>query len=80
MYNKAMIFLLEDDDSIRKLVEYALESQNMACGGFALPSDFWAAVRESVPSLVLFDIMLPEEDGISVLRKLRADEGKGTSP
>lgn len=74
MYNRAMIFLLEDDDSIRKLVEYALESQNMACGGFALPSDFWEAVREGVPSLVLLDIMLPEEDGISVLRKLRADE------
>ena len=68
-----MIYLLEDDDSIRDLVIYTLNSQGMEARGFALPSAFWAAVEERTPSLALLDIMLPEEDGISVLKKLRAD-------
>ena len=69
-----MIFLLEDDDSIRKLVEYALDSQNMTCRGFAKPSYFWSEMRSSRPDLILLDIMLPEEDGISVLKKLKSNE------
>ena len=67
-----MIYLLEDDDSIRDLVLYTLQSQGMEARGFPLPSAFWEAVAEHIPSLVLLDIMLPEEDGISVLKKLRA--------
>ncbi len=66
-----MIYLLEDDDSIRKLVIYGLESQGYAAKGFALPSEFWRAMGEALPELVLLDIMLPEEDGLSVLRRLR---------
>jgi len=68
-----MIYILEDDDSIRKLVTYALESQGVAAAGFAAPSAFYAAMEEQLPSLLLLDIMLPEEDGISILKKLRAD-------
>ena len=67
-----MIYLLEDDDSIRELVIYTLNSQGMEARGFARPSAFWEAVEEQTPTLVLLDIMLPEEDGISVLKKLRA--------
>ena len=67
-----MIYLLEDDDSIRDLVIYTLNSQGMEARGFALPSLFWQAIEEAVPDLALLDIMLPEEDGISVLKKLRA--------
>ena len=67
-----MIYLLEDDDSIRKLVVYALQSQGFEAEGFALPSEFWAAIRARLPELVLLDIMLPEEDGLSVLSRLRA--------
>ena len=66
-----MIWILEDDDSIRKLVIYALESQGMAAGGFASPPEFWDALLSSRPDLLLLDIMLPVEDGISVLKKLR---------
>ena len=66
-----MIYLLEDDDSIRKLVTYTLESQGYQARGFALPSEFWQAMAKEMPELVLLDIMLPEEDGLSVLRKLR---------
>ena len=67
-----MIYLLEDDDSIRKLVIYTLQSQGYEACGFARPSEFWAAMAEKTPALVLLDIMLPEEDGLSVLRKLRS--------
>ena len=67
-----MIYLLEDDDSIRDLVLYTLQSQGMEARGFPLPSAFWEAVAERLPSLVLLDIMLPEEDGISVLKQLRS--------
>lgn len=69
-----MIFLLEDDDSIRKLVEYALNAQNMECKGFAFPSDFWSEIGNTRLDLILLDIMLPEEDGIAVLKKLKAKD------
>ena len=67
-----MIYLLEDDDSIRKLVLYGLDSQGFQSKGFALPSEFWRAMDTELPELVLLDIMLPEEDGLSILKKLRA--------
>ena len=67
-----MIYLLEDDDSIRDLVLYTLQSQHMEAQGFPVPSAFWQGVEQRVPDLVLLDVMLPEEDGVSVLKKLRA--------
>lgn len=67
-----MIYLLEDDDSIRKLVIYALESAGFKAAGFDRPSSFWKAMGNETPELVLLDIMLPEEDGLSVLKKLRS--------
>ena len=66
------IYLLEDDDSIRKLVIYALGSQGYEAQGFDRPSDFWSAMEGPQPALILLDIMLPGEDGISILKKLRA--------
>lgn len=68
-----MIYLLEDDDSIRKLVDYTLKSQNYQTESFALPSEFWKAMAKK-PDLILLDIMLPEEDGISILKKLRENK------
>ncbi len=67
-----MIYLLEDDDSIRKLVIYGLESQGYEAEGFEAPSAFWKAMNSRLPELVLLDIMLPEEDGLSILQKLRS--------
>lgn len=75
-----MIYLLEDDDSIRKLIVYALLNQGYAAEGFEAPSAFWEAVRKAVPELVLLDIMLPEEDGLSVLQKLRSDPKTASLP
>ena len=66
-----MIYLLEDDTSIRELVLYTLGSQGLEAYGFAKPSEFWAALNERIPDLVLLDVMLPEEDGLSILKKLR---------
>ena len=67
-----MIYFLEDDDSIRKLVIYGLESQGFEAEGFSLPSKFWRAMEQQPAELVLLDIMLPEEDGLQILKKLRA--------
>lgn len=66
-----MIYLLEDDESIRKLVVYALETQGFSAAGFENAERFWKAVGEQVPELAILDIMLPGEDGLSVLRRLR---------
>ena len=67
-----MIYLLEDDESILKFVIYALKQTGLEAKGFTKPSEFKGAGEEKKPELALLDIMLPEEDGISVLRWLRS--------
>lgn len=66
-----MIYIVEDDSSIRELVAYTLTSQGMEAEGFECPSAFFKALDKKMPDLVLLDIMLPEMDGLSVLRKLK---------
>ena len=66
-----MIYLVEDDESIRELVIYTLKSQGFEAKGFKRPSHFWKALEKEKPALLLLDVMLPEEDGISILKKLR---------
>ncbi len=66
-----MIYLLEDDSDIRELVAYALTNSGLEAMGFERPSAFRAALAERLPELVILDIMLPEEDGMQVLRELR---------
>ena len=68
-----MIYLLEDDDNIRNFVVYALCQTEMKAKGFETSETFWRAMETEIPELVLLDIMLPKEDGLSVLRRLRAD-------
>lgn len=67
-----MIYLVEDDDNIRELVVYTLRQSGLEAAGFAKPSEFWTAMNAQLPRLVLLDIMLPEEDGLTILRQLRA--------
>lgn len=66
-----MIYVVEDDSSIRELILYALEGQNYEARGFEKPSDFWEAMEEKKPQLILLDIMLPEQDGMEILKTLR---------
>ena len=75
-----MIFILEDDDSIRKLINYSLKSQGFEVQDFPLPSLFWQTLETQTPDLLLLDIMLPEEDGLSILKKLRSSPKTSTIP
>ena len=68
-----LIYLVEDDNSIRELVAYTLQSAGFRAEGFEKPSVFWHALESKMPDLVLLDLMLPEEDGISILKKMRQD-------
>ena len=67
-----MIYVLEDDESIRELLAYSLNKTGNEALAFSRPSEFFGALDCTVPNLVLLDIMLPEEDGLSVLSKLRS--------
>ena len=68
-----MIYLVEDDENIRELVIYTLRQSGLQAEGFERPSEFDRACAQQLPRLVLLDIMLPEEDGLSILRRLRAN-------
>lgn len=67
-----MIYCVEDDGSIRDLMVYALQAASFSAVGCADGEEFWQAMRKETPELVMLDIMLPGEDGISILKKLRA--------
>lgn len=69
-----MIYLLEDDENIRKLVCYALEKEGHLVKGFEKPNEFWEEIARELPHLILLDIMLPDEDGLSILQKLQNTE------
>ncbi len=68
-----MIYYVEDDESIRELVVYTLMQVGLECQGFEHPAAFDAAMAQRRPDLILLDVMLPGEDGLSILRRLRAD-------
>ncbi|WP_448862678.1 response regulator [Dorea sp.] len=67
-----MIFCVEDDGNIRELVVYTLESTGFQARGFEDGSSFLEALALETPELVLLDIMLPGEDGMELLKKLKA--------
>ena len=66
-----MIYIVEDDASIRELEQYALQSSGYDVKSFEEPGAFWQAMRITEPELVILDVMLPGEDGFSILKKLR---------
>jgi len=66
------IYIVEDDDNIRDLVLYAMKNVDFTVQGFSGSKDFYKAVEESLPDLVLLDIMLPNEDGLAILNKLKS--------
>lgn len=67
-----MIFCVEDDSAIRDLVIYTLNTTGFEAAGFADSVSFWEAMKKQKPELILLDIMLPGEDGITILKKLRS--------
>ena len=69
-----MIVCVEDDAAIRDLVVYALNAAGLEAVGFGDGAAFFEYVKNNVPQLVLLDIMLPGENGISILKKLRSDK------
>ncbi len=68
-----MIFCVEDDAGIRDLMIYTLNASGFQAAGFGSAKEFYEAAADTVPELVMLDIMLPGEDGISVLKRLKAD-------
>ncbi len=66
-----MIYIVEDDANIRQLVVYTFNNMSMEAAGFENAADFWKAMGNNIPELVLLDIMLPDEDGLSILSKIR---------
>ena len=68
-----MIYIVEDDASIRELEQYALQTNDYEVEGFAEGRTFWAPVPSRLPDLVILDVMLPDEDGIAILSRLRQD-------
>ena len=68
-----MIYVVEDDSSIRELVVYTFNGSNLPCQGFEKPSEFFKAIKSEIPELILLDLMLPEMDGMTILSKLRSD-------
>lgn len=67
-----MIYIVEDDANIRQMESYALKNSGFAIKELATAAEFWAACQEQLPELLILDIMLPGEDGFSILQKLRA--------
>jgi two-component system alkaline phosphatase synthesis response regulator PhoP len=68
-----MIFCVEDDNAVRDLMMYALNSAGFETKGFVNGEDLFAALGSEVPRLIILDIMLPGEDGITILKRLRSN-------
>lgn len=66
-----MVYLVEDDDSIRDLMVYTLSASGFDAVGFPESASFWKAMKHKRPELILLDVMLPGEDGITILKKLK---------
>lgn len=71
MDTRKLIYCVEDEKNIRELVVYALNSSDFRAEGFEDGEAFRAGIKKAMPDLVLLDIMLPEEDGMSILAELR---------
>ena len=75
-----MIFCVEDDSSIRDLMIYTLNSAGFEATGYSDGEGLFEALKEKSPELIILDIMLPGEDGISILKKLRANTSTAELP
>ena len=69
-----LIYCVEDDEGIRDLITYAVKSAGFEAEGFESASDFEKRLGERLPSMVLLDIMLPDKDGIAILKDIRNND------
>ncbi|MBO5081402.1 MAG: response regulator transcription factor [Lachnospiraceae bacterium] len=69
----ALIYIVEDDKNILEIESFALKNSGYDIRGFATAKEFYKALNDFLPDLILLDIMLPDEDGLSILKKLRSD-------
>ncbi len=76
----ALIYCVEDDESIRELVGYALHGQGYKVEGFSSAEEFYNGLKKATPDLVLLDIMLPGEDGLTILKKIRSHKDEENIP
>lgn len=67
----ALIYIVEDDESIREIEEFALKNSGHKVVGFADARSFYAQLEEIIPDLLLVDVMLPDESGNEIVKKLR---------
>ncbi len=75
-----MIYYVEDDNNIRDLVVYTLNNSGFEARGFKNADEFYAACDDTAPALVLLDIMLPADDGLNILKKLKSDKKTAEIP
>lgn len=80
MNQAALIYCVEDDDSIRELICYALKSGGYRAEGFDSSAPLWRRMEEEPPRLLLLDIMLPGEDGLHILHRLKEDAATRGTP
>lgn len=70
----ALIYVVEDDKNIQEIETFALQNMGYKVAGFTTGGEFYNALQQQLPDLVLLDVMLPDEDGLSIVKKLRSRE------
>lgn len=68
----ALIYIVEDDQNIREIEAFALKNSGHQVRDFECAKDFYSVLKDKIPHLILLDIMLPDEDGLSILKKVRS--------
>lgn len=76
----ALIYIVEDDDNIREIETIALKNSNYLVKAFARATDFYRALNDILPDLVLMDVMLPDENGCDIVRRLRSQSATKRLP
>lgn len=76
----ALIYVVEDDENIREIEMFALKNAGYEVQGFACAAAFYKQLEQKLPQLLLLDIMLPDEEGLSIVKKLRMAENTRTIP
>ncbi len=71
-FTMSLIYIVEDDNNILEIEEFALKNAGYEVEGFGCATDFYHKLEQKKPDLILLDIMLPDEDGLSIVKKLRS--------